>query len=304
MAFKKKKTSFIIALLFLLTVFVGMQSTGAAAGEPPVARAVVLDGTYECDSILFDASGSSDPEGAALQYRWNFDGNWTEWSSTPYGEYMWLDDYTGAVMLEVSDGNLISTAVVDVIVLNVPPLILSIDGPASSVEAGTPMTITVHCFDGDPRNGVASLDMYNAMFSWGDSTSTTYPLAAGADVVIGSHVYTKAGNYAITISFTDDDGGTSQDSILVVVTGPPLSIDILRGIISDMNIPLGLQNSLLSKLGTIDSSHMSPNGKTEINKLESFINSVEAQRGKKLSSVQADTLIQTAESLIESMKKM
>jgi hypothetical protein len=58
MAFKKKKTSFVIALLFLLTAFVGMQTSSAALEATLVAMA---SGPYlgeECSSILLNASGS------------------------------------------------------------------------------------------------------------------------------------------------------------------------------------------------------------------------------------------------------
>src|SRR4030042_5440003 len=104
MAFKKKKTSFVIALLFLLTTFVGMQTSGAAAGEQPVADA---GGPYlgeECSSMLLNASGSYDPEGDLLTYRWNINGSWIENGNYPYREWMWYDDFSGTITLEVFDG--------------------------------------------------------------------------------------------------------------------------------------------------------------------------------------------------------
>jgi hypothetical protein len=301
MVFHGKKSCVGIGVLFLLAALISLQSTGVAAGEFLV---IMYGDPYECYSLFFDVGGSYGAQGAALQYRWNFNGSWTEWSTASYAEHMWLDDFSGPVMVEVSDGSSISTAMLDINILNVPPFIITVDGPAEPIDAGMTITVAVHYFDGDLRDGYASLDACTALFLWGDGTSTSYLLAASTDDVIGTHVYSKAGNYTIMITITDDDGGMSQESLVMVVTGSPLSIDTLRDCITEMNIPSGLQNSFLSKLVTIDPSHMSPNGKVEMNKLGAFINSVEAQRGKKLSGEQADALIHTAEMLIESLKKM
>lgn len=304
MVFKRKHSCLGVGILFILTTFVGGQSPVAAAGEPPVAIAGGPYESYECNSILFDASGSSDPEGAALTYRWNFNGNWTEWSSIPYAEYTWLDDFSGSVSLEVSDGDLFSSDTVDVLVMNVPPFILSINGPTGPIDAGTEVFITVYCFDGDMRNDVTSLDTGTAVFSWGDDTSTSYFLLVGADLVIGTHIYVNAGEYEIAVTLTDDDGDVSQASMLVFVNRSSVSLDSLLGIIAGLQIPKGLKNSLSSKLENIPHFLEHHKSKAVIHQLKAFINFVEAQRGKKLSREQAKELISTARLIIDSLKKI
>lgn len=283
-----------------------MQTSVYAAGEPPVAHAGGPYEGYECNSFLFNAENSFDPEGALLEYRWNFNGDWTEWSSLPYAEYRWLDDFSGSVTLEVSDGDLVSTASVDVLVLNVAPFLLSIDTPSDTPQADTETKITVHCFDGDPREGVPSLDTCTAVFFWGDGTSTAFAVESGADVAVGSHTYASAGAYEITVTLTDDDGGDSNPASMLLVVNDSavstVSLDTLKGVILGLNIPKGLKNSLLSKLDIIPRLLRHDRVHAVINALRAFIHFVEAQRGKKLSRVEARELINIAHELIVSMR--
>ena len=82
---------------YLLTTFPNL---------PPVADA---NGPYVADEgspIIFDASGSYDPEGDLLEYRWDFDndGIWeTDWLAVPTVTYTYGDDFSGEVKLEVRD---------------------------------------------------------------------------------------------------------------------------------------------------------------------------------------------------------
>jgi len=92
----------------------------------PLADGGLAYASFEAERITFYAGGSTDPEGDLLTYRWDFDGDgtWdTSWSSDPTTSYTWGDDWTGAVILEVSDGELTDTASVPVTVVNVAPTI-------------------------------------------------------------------------------------------------------------------------------------------------------------------------------------
>jgi hypothetical protein len=340
MAIKRKGRSIGISLVLILTAFVGLQVTGAAAGQSPVANADAgspYEG-YECNSFMFDASFSYDPDGDALQYRWNFDGTWTEWSQMPWAEYTWYDDFSGFVILEVSDGTSVSSASVSVSVLNVAPFILSIDSPSGLIEIGSEVMLTVHCFDGDMREQVPSLDTCTAGFSWGDGASSSYAVGAGAVVVSGSHVYANGGDYIITVVLTDDDGGVSEAVVHLVVNqtaqpappappAPPETPPVMppetppeappatppeappadppKSLVQtllDLNLKKGLQTSLLAKLGIIDPLLDPKKIHIEMNKLGAFMNEVKAQRGKQLTIAQADVLLSSAQALMDSLK--
>ncbi len=232
MAFKKEKTSIIIGLLFLLTSFVGMQTSAAAVEASLVARAGGLYLGEECSSILLNASGSSDADGDSLTYRWNVDGSWMENGNYPYMEWTWYDDFSGDITLEVSDGTNITTETALVTILNMPPQILSIEG-LNEVDVGTEFFLMVNFFDGlsDPRSPTPSDDTFTAMFSWDDGSSTEVSLAAGEFSASASHLYSQAGIYHVMMSLVDDDGGEAVaewevmvGDISLVEAGPDCSV--------------------------------------------------------------------------------
>jgi hypothetical protein len=95
------------------------------ANLAPVADA---NGPYEVDEgmpVTLDASGSYDPDGNPLEFRWDLDndGVWdTGWSPSPYLNYTWGDDYTGHITVEVTDGVFTDTDTANITVNNVNPM--------------------------------------------------------------------------------------------------------------------------------------------------------------------------------------
>jgi PKD repeat protein len=180
----------------------------------------------EATPITFDASGSYDPDGDALQYRWDFDndGAWdTDWSTTPVVSYTWNDDWAGTAKLEVSDGEFTATDIVRVTVNNVAP----------AVEAGLDQEITAGdavSFSGgftDP----GWLDTHAATWDFGDGVSQAGVLSeennppAAAGNVAGSHIYYDRGTYTVTLTVYDDDGGIGTDTLTVTVKPVPTTVN-------------------------------------------------------------------------------
>jgi hypothetical protein len=105
-----------------------------SGNQPPVANAGGPYAGNEGDTILLNASKSSDPEGDALQYRWSFtdNGTWnTAWSSSPTAAVTYTDEFSGQVRVEVTDGHSVANATAPVTILNVPPAIRSLTANAS-----------------------------------------------------------------------------------------------------------------------------------------------------------------------------
>jgi hypothetical protein len=206
MLIQQKKRAICIGIMLVLTAFVGI-TTNVSANSPPVAEA---GGPYvgvECNSMLFDGSGSSDPDNDPLTYKWLIEGEWYS-SAGPSYDWTWLDDYTGTVTLEVSDGFYSAMDTADVTVLNAPPVINSTDGP-TEVQLGTDVPIAVNFFDGlfDPRGFIASIDTYTATFYWNDGSLTELLLGVEDFWANASHLYSEPGTYIITITIIDDNGG-------------------------------------------------------------------------------------------------
>lgn len=188
------------------------------SNQPPIADA---NGPYESnegDQIIFEAHASYDPDEDLLKCRWDFnnDGIWdTEWSSSSTAIHTWNDDWSGTVKLEVSDGELTDTNTASVRVNNVAPTITSLIGPVDPVEDNNAVSLI-----GDFTDPGLD-DTHTATFDWGDTTSTDYALMNGEREVTGTHAYTEAGVYTVTLTVTDDDGGSNSEIFLYVVVYDP-----------------------------------------------------------------------------------
>ena len=94
--------------------------------DPPEADAGGPYNAEEGTEILFDASGSHDPDGDELIYIWDFDGDgeWdTEWLHESLVYYSYGDDYDGIVNLAVTDGDSTDYDHSSVLINNVAPTV-------------------------------------------------------------------------------------------------------------------------------------------------------------------------------------
>lgn len=77
----------------------------APVDYPPIANANGPYYGYEGSPITLDGSGSYDPDGDVLRYRWDLDNDtsWdTDWLSSPFFNQTWGDDYKGTLALQVA----------------------------------------------------------------------------------------------------------------------------------------------------------------------------------------------------------
>jgi PKD repeat protein len=203
---------------------------------PPVAALAPTTSGVEGSAVTFSAAGSSDPDGDTLQFRWDFDndGSWdTGYSNSPVTTHTWADDYSGTVVLEVFDGYAAVTASTALTVANVKPTITAITGPTGPLPLGSGVSLTGSFTDpGTP-------DTHTATFAWGDGASSSGAIteSGGSGTASGSHVYTMPGVYRMTLTVTDDDGGSDTEEFLFAVIFDPTGSFVTGG--GWINSPLG-----------------------------------------------------------------
>jgi PKD repeat protein len=183
------------------TVTVSFTSTGG--NRAPVA---VAGGPYTADAgtpVNFNGSQSADPDGDVLSYAWTFGDGGTGNGERPRRTYLGAGQFTAT--LTVSDGrggSHSSTASVTIRAANRKP-IAAIGGPYSGITS-QPINFSA-AQSSDPDN-----DPLTYAWSFGDGGTGT-----GKDL---SHVYTTAGPFSVSVSVSDNRGGSSTASAQVNVT--------------------------------------------------------------------------------------
>jgi PKD repeat protein len=208
--------------------------------------------------------------------------------------------YTVLVMV-FNDGMEYGEDTVEVTVNNIDPLFESLSlFPNDAVYPNTAVQVTGTFSD----PGI--LDAHTITFDWGDGSSVARDLDAGVFVLSGSHSYAKAGNYTVLVTILDDDGGMCNRSMKVVVKTPPVpsappSTDSIKRYVAGLKIPLGLKLSFLSALDIVPHLLKHHMIRAAMNQLRAFIHFVDAQSGKRLTHQQAQTLMNAARSIIQSL---
>lgn len=180
--------------------------------QPPLADAGANRAVCAGDIVVFDGSGSSDPEGSLLRYRWDFGDGTTADIVNPTKVY----DHGGVypVTLEVADESAFATnRHADKIVVRVDESPIADAGPDRTVCVGS----EVH-FDGtnstDP-DGV--VDRYS--WNFGDGT------VVGGDRPV--HVFGEPGDYRVILTITGSDAGqcsnVDTDEARVLVLNAPVA---------------------------------------------------------------------------------
>ena len=199
-------------------------SVDIVVNDPPEVDA---GGPYtgeEGSDIALDGTATDD-DGDTLTLTWTYEagldvdaGASCEFSDETIEDptFTCTDDGTFTVTLTADDG--VNDPVSDsatVTVSNADPEV-TIDDPDDGDLFGTAETVNLSASFTD----VGSNDTHICTIDWGDTTIEAGTVDQDADTCTGSHTY-ASGNYTITVTLTDDDGGFDTDSVDIVVNDPP-----------------------------------------------------------------------------------
>ena len=94
--------------------------------------------------------------------------------------------------------------------VNPPPVVTA--GSDLSVNEGQAISQQLATFtDAEPP------DVHTAAIDWGDGTVATGTVSEVGGTVSGSHTYVDNGTYVVTVTVTDDEGGSDSDSLTAIV---------------------------------------------------------------------------------------
>jgi hypothetical protein len=213
-------------------------------GVATVSGAIVDPGTLDTFTVVIDWG-----EGAPVTY--TYPAGATSYSET----HQYLDDNpTGTlsdiypISVTVTDDDTESdTETTTVTVNNVDP-VTSIDALAQPNPQFILPIIHTLDFTGSFTD-VGTLDTHSAVWDWGDLTTDVGVLTqgAGSGTVTGSHVYMAPGFYTVTLTVTDDDGGSHSDTFLVEVVDAHGALTIMNDYIQSLDDSAFAKNPVNTK---------------------------------------------------------
>ncbi len=175
----------------------------------------------EGGGVTFDGSGSSDPDGDAITYAWDFGDGTSGTGVRPSHTYADNGSYTATLTVTDSRGAASAPAPTTATIANAVPVV----NPAASQTATAGSVFTFNATFTDPG---ANDTPWTYTIDWGDgSPQTTGTVTSQANSITGTHTYATLGTDTVLVTVTDKDGGAGPGKVTVTVAGanhPPTAV--------------------------------------------------------------------------------
>ncbi|NND73653.1 MAG: CSLREA domain-containing protein, partial [Ilumatobacter sp.] len=181
------------------------------SNRPPTVEAGGPYTVAEGSTVLLSDVVADDPDGDPLTVSWDPAGAVSDPTALQPG-VTGVDDGTISLQITVDDGTATASDTTNVVVTNVAPAIVSADGPSEPTALGN--SVSIDLLATDP----GTADTHTWTVDWGDGTVSS---ATGLDAD-AAHTYAQPGVYVVSVTVTDDDGGTDAQTLsgYVVVYDP------------------------------------------------------------------------------------
>ena len=196
---------------------IAQQYYANGADRPPTASFAASPNPASVgETVLLDASGSSDPDGQVVKYEWDLDGNGSyevDTDTSPEAARAFSTPGEHQVGLRVTDDEgttATTTRTVTVTAPNQPPTasFTASPNPASVGEA----VLLDASGSSDPDGEVVK-------YEWDLNGDGSYETDGGAGATT-SHIFEGAGSHQVGLRVTDDEGTTATTTRTVSVVGP------------------------------------------------------------------------------------
>ncbi len=186
---------------------------GSTANARPTARFTATPAPDRNRTLVFDASGSTDPDGQVQGYDWTFGDGTTATGQNVSKTFASNGTYEASLTVRDGDGatdTTVRNVTVEPVAVNAPPI------ASFSAEASGPRTLRF------TASGSTDPDGTVRTYRWQFGDGTT----GSGDAV--THTYTESGAPSVTLEVVDDDGATNATTRAVQVGDPPLEPTISR----------------------------------------------------------------------------